>query len=148
MKSIAERFENKYQPVPWSGCWLWTAAIDDSGYGEIKAPTEFGNRKFKAHRVSYEIHKGEITMQFVVDHICRVPACVNPDHLRAITKIENTMIGFGYMAINARRDNCNHGHEFTKENTIFKDSKRRRCKTCKNETEKLRKRNMRGTDKQ
>jgi hypothetical protein len=145
MKTLAERFFPKVERIPFSTCWLWNAAVNKEGYGEIKA--EQGNKKYKAHRVAYELYKGPIPDGLVIDHICRNTSCVNPDHLRAITKVENTMIGFGYMAKLARRDCCNHGHPFTAENTISKNGKRRKCRTCKNLNEMNRKRMIRAKTK-
>ena len=55
MKDVAERFWAK---VDKSGeCWLWTAALDSHGYGQLMFP---GNRPIKAHRVSFELAHGPI----------------------------------------------------------------------------------------
>ena len=140
MKNFLQRFEEKYQPIPWTGCWLWTASTHRDGYGEMRNRK---GEKDKAHRISYEMYKGKIPDELCVDHICRVRACVNPDHLRLLTPTQNTMAGFGYMANFARRTHCNYGHEFTPENTITQNGARRRCRTCKNEEGKRYKINLR-----
>ncbi len=145
--TLAERFEGKYLRRAAHECWPWIA-VKNGGYGEIKA--ESGNRKHKAHRVAFEIHKGPIPKGLVVDHICRNPSCVNPNHLRAITKVENTMIGFGYYAINGRKTHCVNGHEFTPSNTLKHSGAAgggRRCRTCKLEKEAARKRRIRAARK-
>jgi hypothetical protein len=58
-------------------CWLWTGMTERFGYGVIRIA---GVRK-KAHRLSWEIHFGEIPNGLLVCHQCDVPACVNPHHL-------------------------------------------------------------------
>src|SRR3990167_7548460 len=87
MKSLLERFEKKYIPVPESGCWLWTGSTFFGGYGQIWD----SERKVKegAHRVSWKLHKGPILDGFYVLHRCDVPCCVNPDHLFLGTLTDN-----------------------------------------------------------
>jgi hypothetical protein len=59
--------------------------------------------------------------------------CVNPEHLEAVTKRENTLRGFGITALNYRKTHCLKGHKFTEENTYYEkpDLNHRRCKECK-----------------
>jgi hypothetical protein len=64
-----------------------------------------------------------------LDHLCRNPACVRPDHLEAVTARENTLRGIGPTAVNALKTHCVHGHEFTPENTRMKGI-RRVCREC------------------
>lgn len=70
-------------------CWLWTAALNPGGYGRLRGRSN-GKRVMRlAHRLSFEIHNGEIPEGMQVDHACHRKACVNPDHLRAATNKEN-----------------------------------------------------------
>jgi hypothetical protein len=39
--------------------------------------------------VAYELVKGPIPEGLYIDHMCHTPACVNPDHLRAVTNKQN-----------------------------------------------------------
>lgn len=118
-------------------CWLWTGDVDKtSGYGRIA----FNKKRFYAHRVFYSIFKGKIGENLCIDHICRVRNCVNPEHLRAVTKQINTIensIGAG--AINRNKTHCKNGHEFNKENTYYipkGNGKWRACKECSRQTYK------------
>lgn len=77
MTTVKERFDDKWTPEPNSGCWLWTACGDKDGYGFLRV----ANKNVKAHRLSYELHKGPIPPDLMVLHKCDTPACVNPDHL-------------------------------------------------------------------
>lgn len=87
MPSLRERFLTKvYQHD--SGCWLWTATLAGAGYGQIRLAGR-GSPMVYAHRVAYELFLGEIPPGHEIDHRCRVKACVNPDHLEAVTHGEN-----------------------------------------------------------
>lgn len=67
-------------------CWEWNGSKTTSGYANLN----FGQGKYGyAHRLSYELHYGPIPEDLMVDHICRNRGCVNPDHLRAVTRSQN-----------------------------------------------------------
>ena len=82
---ILERFENKYIPEPNTGCWLWVAHTNRCGYGTFGV----AGRTYLAHRVSYNLHIGDIPKHLELDHKCRVRSCVNPSHLEPVTHKEN-----------------------------------------------------------
>ncbi len=73
---LKERFDKRWMPEPYSGCWLWIAGRTTAGYGTLR----IGKTKY-AHRLSWEIHHGSIPKGISVLHKCDTPACVNPDHL-------------------------------------------------------------------
>lgn len=70
-----------------SGCHLWEGA-KDNGYGVVG--THQGT--FLAHRVAYTYACGPIGDR-QLDHLCRNPACINPDHLEPVTNAVNTRRG-------------------------------------------------------
>jgi hypothetical protein len=124
-KTLAERFEGKY--IRSDGCWNWTA-FKDHGYGKL---THFGKCLY-AHRVSYELHIGPIPQGMTIDHTCRNTACVNPQHLRVLSLLDNIRAGVKATAVV-----CIRGHPFTPENTYRRSDGRRSCKVCRDKlTEK------------
>jgi hypothetical protein len=73
-----------------SGCWLWLGYRDRNGYARIYDRDAItGTKVAWAHRVYYARAKGPIPEGHEIDHTCSTPACVNPDHLDAVTKAEH-----------------------------------------------------------
>lgn len=54
-------------------------------YGAFK----LAGRTERAHRASFMMFKGPIPEDTVVSHSCDEPLCVNPAHLRAVSRSEN-----------------------------------------------------------
>ena len=68
-----------------NGCWIYTGGVNSTGYGVFY----MRQASYMAHRVSYELHNGNIENGLVLDHLCRVRNCINPKHLEAVTQAEN-----------------------------------------------------------
>jgi len=128
------RFWAKVSLPDGNGCMLWLGSRNAAGYGRLSV----GNTVKRAHRVSCELAYGPIPDGLVVDHLCRVPACVAPRHLEAVTHAENTLRGMGPTAINANKTHCNKGHEFTPENMYKRPDGERRCRACTLRAQKIR----------
>jgi hypothetical protein len=80
--------------------------------------------------VAYELAKGPIPDGLVIDHLCRVRHCVNPEHLEAVPHRVNTLRGVSYHAERARSATCIRGHALEGDNLYTKADGRRRCRTC------------------
>lgn len=94
LDSILDVQGHYVSPEPNSGCWLWIGPIKDTGYGRFSVRDGSAWKTVIAHRYSYEAENGPIPEGLVIDHLCRMRCCVNPDHLEAITNEENIRRGF------------------------------------------------------
>lgn len=67
-------------------CWIWGGAISAAtGYGRATVR----GCKDSAHRAMWSQERGPVPPGMVLDHLCEVRACVNPDHLRVVRQREN-----------------------------------------------------------
>lgn len=125
--STEERFWSKVTRT--DTCWLWEGS-SRNGYGLFSWGSGREQNTTGAHRYAYQLERGEIPEELVIDHLCRVPLCVNPDHLEPVTRGENVLRGVGNPAVNRDKTHCLKGHEFTPENTYFNKHGHRGCRAC------------------
>jgi hypothetical protein len=114
-----------------NNCWLWSGAINKSGYSLITRK----HKQIRLHRWVYEQFYNEIPQGLVIDHLCRVRHCVNPDHLEAVTLKENVLRGDAAKPRKFKKEYCIRGHKFDELNTLYQNYKgkiRRSCKICYN----------------
>jgi hypothetical protein len=156
-----ERFISRIS-VAVSGCWEMNASHDRDGYAQFHKSKNL----YKAHRISYEWHKGKIPAGLTIDHLCENKGCVNPEHLEAVTREENgsrhNAKGYKKWWVALSDDDkaafvenvskkasqvaatkklaathCRRGHEWKLETTyITPGSGHRRCEVCFAEVQK------------
>lgn len=85
-------------------CWEWTGVVDAYGYGRSGG--------LLAHRYVYRLLTGVDLSGLELHHMCENSVCVNPDHLRPITRVEHNAM--------KRRSFCSRGHRRSGD----------RCKPC------------------
>lgn len=113
-------------------CWISTYRDQTQGYTKISVNL----RTTWAHRFSYEHHVGPIPKGMKIDHLCRVPACVNPEHLEAVTNRENMLRGEHPSAIVFRTGICRKGHSMA--DACVAPNGSRRCRTCRDQRNRSR----------
>jgi len=72
-----------------------------------------GPKLLRAHRLSFEIHTGEIRAGHLIRHSCHTPGCVNPRHLSTGTHLDNAMdkVLAGRARTNEAHPNCRFSDE-------------------------------------
>jgi hypothetical protein len=110
-----------------NGCWQWLGSQKSKGYGAFAVD----GKTMCAHRVSWELAVGPIPAGMEMDHLCRNPGCVNPDHLEVVTRRENSLRGMSFAGVNARKTHCPQGHPYDEENTSTNTTTGGRlCRSC------------------
>lgn len=102
------RFDRKWLPEPNSGCWLWMGAHNGQKGVDLYGFFGYDGITIGSHRASWQLYRGEIPDGLVVRHKCDTPCCVNPDHLKLGTQLDNIQD-----AIDRRRHSCGEKHAAT-----------------------------------
>lgn len=102
-------------------CEIWDGRIDRNGYGKL------GNKW--AHRVAWEVDRGPIPPGMWIDHLCRVRACVNVEHMEVVTPKVNLGRATTYPDMQIARSSCRNGHTYSPNNVRMRNGNRQ-CIIC------------------
>ena len=135
-ESELRRFWSKVKVT--EGCWIWQAGSNGIGYGAFHIKRDGEWTKILAHVYCYQVHKGPVPNGLELDHLCRNPPCVNPQHLEPVTKQVNVIRGNAGAANWCRKKtHCLRGHPFDATNTYLDKRGRRGCKICRREQSRI-----------
>lgn len=84
---VRGRLLSRVEVNPETECWEWTGPLLHNGYGRF----HINGKQVKAHRASYEEHKGPIPEGLLVCHACDNRKCINPEHLWLGTAKDNAV---------------------------------------------------------
>lgn len=142
MRTVEDKFFERTLFTP-QGCWFWTGAGGHQGHGQFWD----GNKQVPAHRWAYEHFIGKVEEQDT-HHTCRNRSCVNPDHIKPVSRAEHMTLHDHYLSV---RDMCGNGHLFTEENTLMRVGRNgveyRRCLPCRREHKRAEGRRRREANK-
>lgn len=124
------RFWDRVADSVESECWVWTGCTTYHGYGRLAGGPE-SRTHLGAHRVSYELHVGEIPDNHHAHHVCGNKGCVNPEHLVVISEEEHGRLS---QLLTPRKTHCPQGHPYDEKNTyVMPSGGTRRCRVCLSE---------------
>lgn len=108
-----------------NGCWVWQKSKHRQGYGNVA----FKRKCRLAHRVSWEIFKGNLDKDILVCHKCDNPPCINPDHLFLGTDRDNSLDAFAKGRIQRYKGSDHYYSKLNDENVIAIRNMRKKGKT-------------------
>ena len=108
------------------GCWIWTGTqLKPTGHGVMWN----GEATVPAHRLVYEWLIAPVAPELHLDHLCRNPPCVRPDHMEPVTPKVNQNRGHAPDHWRAKI-HCPQGHPYDETNTRINRAGSRCCRTC------------------
>lgn len=120
---ILERVLANSEAITETGCWIWLEDLT-GGY----AITHMLGKTWRVHRLVYAALKGPFDPNLVICHRCDVRCCVNPDHLRADTQLENMLEASRNKRWGAvqYQTHCKRGHPYAPSD----GTRSRECHEC------------------
>ena len=84
LETIAQKL-SRLTSIQEDGCWMFLGPWTSHGYGHLS----YDGQIFRAHRISYELHRGPVPEGKMVLHKCDHRYCINPEHLFIGTAQDN-----------------------------------------------------------
>lgn len=103
-----------------SGCWISTYSVASHGYAQIGWQAGGSRHVVLAHRAAWVHLNGQMPVGVTLDHLCKVRRCVNPDHLRLLSNVENARRNQGD---DFPMGQCRNGHPNTAQVRVARRSK-------------------------
>lgn len=130
MNDLTQVLESRRTAGDPDACWLWEGSMANSGYGQVEVGTRDSRQVWLGHRLAFYLANGYLPEN--VHHRCHVKACVNPNHLEALTAAEHTQ------EHNPPKSECVNGHSFDDPANVYvrKDTGMRQCLACRREAQK------------
>lgn len=125
------RLRLKLETDATTGCWNFTGAKTDLGYGVIGSGGK-GAPMLGAHRAAWQLWVGPIPEGHHIHHVCKNPSCCNPAHLQCVSPFEHKQVED---TSHANKATCLRGHPFSGDNLILVpkgDRLHRLCRECRN----------------
>ena len=97
--------------------WLWQGCQNNKRRGSFS----YYGHVIGAHKVAWLMLRGPVPGGLELDHLCRTPLCVNPDHLEPVTHKVN-------LQRSPFKTHCKRGHLLEGNRIVF--SKTSGCWIC------------------
>ncbi len=119
-KDAWTRINARHQADGPSGCWNWTG----HSFAGLYPVMSYLGHQMHVSRIVYILTYGPIPEGLHIDHLCRRPGCINPNHLELVTPAENSRRAAAVLT------HCTRGHRYQGENLGFNPAGHRRCLEC------------------
>jgi hypothetical protein len=81
-----------------NGCWIWQNRLT-KGYGYFT----YKGERMLTHRGTFQAYYGiKLGPKDILDHLCMVKSCCNPEHLQKVTQRENSKRSQAYYGLEVR----------------------------------------------
>jgi HNH endonuclease len=127
VEHLLSRTIKQANPLVPGDCLIWQG-WKRNGY----ASAGYEGKMFKVHRFLFEYFNGPLG-DLDPDHLCRVRACINIDHLEAVTRSVNLKragIEPPWAKDNRERTHCPKGHPYAGDN-LYMYKGGRYCRACR-----------------
>lgn len=128
-ESMLARLTARCEEGP-EGCWLWTGALNEAGYGCFRRGPRDPAGSSLVHRATWQCLNEDPDARLHLDHLCRRRNCCNPEHLDLVPARVNLTRGLGPIAAKSRQRRCVRGHVFDEANTYVTKRGNRMCRKC------------------